>query len=211
MWHLTIHEYKVKWPVIVACPLERVYRLEAIEICIAFEAELLYETDGDALIDQVVLCYTHTQFVLRYVRQINGGARLRIMAVVFLTGEFRHEIWLARSLLVPGVRLCCFCEADREGHSGSFARYTLQPHIASHDVDYSFANRQSEPGAAVAAGRRRLDLRERKEELLLLFIGNTDACVDDGACYIDPFMALVIHHSADSDRAFGSELVRVGE
>jgi hypothetical protein len=115
MRHLHIHKNEVKRPSIPARALQRIDRLEAVEVRVALEAESLHETDGDALIDRVVLCNTNPELVARDRGQVDTRPRLRLVAVVFLRGEFRHWVRVARVLAVAGLGFGDFLEAQGEG------------------------------------------------------------------------------------------------
>src|ERR1700752_155414 len=49
-----------------------------------------------------------------------------------------------------------------------------------HETGKAAANRQSEPGSTVPAAQRAIHLVKLFEQRAELFLGNADACVDDG-------------------------------
>lgn len=126
VWHLAIHEDKMEWAAIVASSLKCIDRLEAIQISVAFETQLLYEADGNSLeqvstfhsdhrntgaimkpgrrssylVNQIIFRDTDSELVPRYCGKVDACPCLWLVTIVFSGAEFCHRIRLATVTLI---------------------------------------------------------------------------------------------------------------
>ena len=108
---------------------------------------------------------------------------------------------IARS--APG---CLTPEAGDESELAPLPRLARQPDPAAHHLDQMRRDRQPQSGAAVAAGRRRVGLHERPEDLPLLVLRDADAGVGDGEA-----QRRLHRRSCARLATFDDDFARVGE
>ena len=87
----------------------------------------------------------------------------------------------------------------------------FDPDVAAHQLDQPRRDRQAEAGAAEAAGRRAVRLRERLEDQLLLVARDADAGVDDREVQADLAGQLRRDVDAQPDLPAVGELDRVAD
>ena len=172
--HLHVHEHEVEWAAVVASALEGVNSLEAVEVRIALEAQLLHEGDGDALVNKIILCDADAQVRARDGGQIDAGAGRLLVAIILLARELGHGVHVARVALRHRSRHVHLCEAQREGHRCADAWRRVEADRAVHDVlNQRFDDAQAETGTARLPGSRGVDPVEPFEDVGQVLVGDS--------------------------------------
>ena len=145
----------------------------------------LHVEDGDV----VILAAAQAQerlgrrFVRLGVHAPRRGLPREDLAIRRVVVDDQHalafELRLAEAR-IGGLRGCLGrFGADRQVERGSDTRLALHFDRSAHQLDEALRDRQAEPGAAVAAGRRGIDLAERLEEPVHPVLRDPDAGVSN--------------------------------